>query len=526
MFGFKVLAFYLLCACLARTSIAADEWIRRFDGLVFVETFDENPFETGKWVKSQDAKYVTQPVLIKPPTKTTPGFEDDKGIQLTRELRHYGFGAKLDQPFVSAGEDLIVQYEVKLEEGLSCGGAYVKLLRGEPNLEELNSDTPYSIMFGPDKCGNNNKVHFIVQYQNPVTQEWEEKHYNETLPAKLDSNTHLYTLKINKDSSFEIFVDMKSVNTGNLLTHMVPAIVPPVEIEDPADLKPQDWVDDAVIPDAEAVKPQDWDESQPMRITDPEAVMPATWQEDAEEIIADPEAARPEDWDDEEDGEWEAPTVPNPACAQGCGKWEPPTIKNPLYQGIWSAPMIPNPAFVGVWAARKIPNPAHFEVSNPVLSLAPVTALAVEVWTITPAILFDNFVLSHSTDAVDLFSRATFAKKADAERLKAKQEEEVATERQRERLLANGEWADVVAVRWAQFTDYCKKEPRMMLALGLVLVLSFLYFVFPGPPKDKGEAQSQGAQGIETDIDTDATDSKDAKDAKDAKEPKESKKSK
>jgi calnexin len=212
--------------------------------------------------------------------------------------------------------------------------------------------------------------------------------------------------------------------------------------------------------------------------------------------------------------------VPNPACAQGCGNWEPPTIKNPLYQGIWTAPMIPNPSFVGVWAARKIPNPAHFEVSNPVLSLAPVTALAVEVWTITAAILFDNFVLSHSTDAVDLFSRATFAKKVDAERLKVKQEEEVATERERERLLANGEWADVVAVKWAQFKDYRNKEPRMMLVLGLVLVLSFLYFVFPGPPKDKGEAQSQGAQGIETDIDTDTTDSKDAKESKESKKSK------
>ena len=29
-------------------------------------------------------------------------------------------------------------------------------------------------------------------------------------------------------------------------------------------------------------------------------------------------------WDDEEDGDWVAPTVPNPKCDEvsGCGKWE------------------------------------------------------------------------------------------------------------------------------------------------------------------------------------------------------------
>ena len=39
------------------------------------------------------------------------------------------------------------------------------------------------------------------------------------------------------------------------------------------------------------------------------------------------EAKQPEDWDDEEDGDWEAPQVPNPKCkeAPGCGEWKRPT---------------------------------------------------------------------------------------------------------------------------------------------------------------------------------------------------------
>jgi hypothetical protein len=39
-------------------------------------------------------------------------------------------------------------------------------------------------------------------------------------------------------------------------------------------------------------------------------------------------AEKPEDWDEEEDGDWEAPRIPNPKCkdAPGCGEWKRPTI--------------------------------------------------------------------------------------------------------------------------------------------------------------------------------------------------------
>lgn len=31
-------------------------------------------------------------------------------------------------------------------------------------------------MFGPDKCGNDFKLHFIFRHVNPLTEEIEEKH--------------------------------------------------------------------------------------------------------------------------------------------------------------------------------------------------------------------------------------------------------------------------------------------------------------------------------------------------------------
>jgi len=73
--------------------------------------------------------------------------------------RHYGVAKPLDTPAdPSAG--FVFQYEVALTEGLECGGAYAKLLTATDQLDVslLDGDTPYTIMFGPDKCGGTNKV--------------------------------------------------------------------------------------------------------------------------------------------------------------------------------------------------------------------------------------------------------------------------------------------------------------------------------------------------------------------------------
>ena len=61
---------------------------------------------------------------------------------------------------------LVIQYEVKLQDGLDCGGAYIKLLKKEEGKdfdpEQFSNQTPYVIMFGPDKCGTDNKVNIIM----------------------------------------------------------------------------------------------------------------------------------------------------------------------------------------------------------------------------------------------------------------------------------------------------------------------------------------------------------------------------
>ncbi|PSN59558.1 Calreticulin-domain-containing protein [Corynespora cassiicola Philippines] len=347
------------------------------------------------------------------------GMEGDKGLVIKDKAAHHAISAKFPKVIDNKGKDLVVQYEVKLQNGLECGGAYMKLLQDNKKLhaEEFSNSSPYIIMFGPDKCGATNKVHFIFRHKNPKTGEYEEKHLKNPPMARIVKTTSLYTLIVKEDNSFEIKIDGESIRNGTLLEDFSPAVNPEKEIDDPNDSKPEDWVDEARIPDPEAKKPEDWDEDAPFEIVDEEATKPEDWLEDEPTTIPDPEAEKPEDWDDEEDGDWIPPQVPNSKCDEvsGCGKWEPPMKKNPEYKGKWSAPYIDNPAYKGVWAPRKIKNPDYFEDKNPA-KFEPIGAIGFEIWTMQNDILFDNIYIGHSIEDAEKLKAETFDLKIVAEK--------------------------------------------------------------------------------------------------------------
>jgi len=478
------------------------------DNLYFLETFgvasdtdrsagSEDLHGDHRWIKSKVGKYLNQPVLIKPPNKPVKGFESDNGLQLTQEMKHYGLSCQLNHPFdFSLQQDFVIQYEVRLEESLECGGAYIKLLRevNQSSLEELSNDTPYSIMFGPDKCGSTNKVHFIIQYRNPITGVWTEHHYNETLSAKVDKSTHLYTLHIKADSTFDIYVDMKLAKSGSLLTNLTPPINPAEFIDDPNDVKPSEWVDSATIPDPDAIKPDDWDESQPLKIPDNNAVKPAAWDEDAPLTVPDPSAVKPDDWDDEEDGDWEAPSVPNPFCdSAGCGPWSPPMIPNPLHKGKWKRPQITNPAYKGPWKAAQIRNPGFFSDPQPVQTIAPVQAIAVEVWTITAGIIFDNFLIATSINDALKYARETTALKVNTEKEVQKQQETAAKQQSWKQLLESGSYSDLVVHLVQQLSQLVADNPVATATSVALIVLTFLYLVFFGGNKEVAPINSSSS---------------------------------
>lgn len=359
-----------------------------------------------------------------------PGLEGDAGLVLKSKAKQHAISHLFDQPIDPKGKPLVVQYEVKLQKGLGCGGAYVKLLSAAESgvtSEEFSDKTPYTIMFGPDKCGQTNKVHFIFRHKNPKSGEFEEKHVKYPAYPKIAKTTTLYTLVVQPDQSFEIFINNESKKKGSLLEDFEPAVNPAAEIDDPEDKKPEDWVDQAKITDASATKPSDWDEEAPLEIPDDEATIPDGWLENEPLTIPDPDATKPEEWDDEEDGEWVAPHIPNPKCedAAGCGPWVQPTKRNPAYKGKWSAPLIDNPLYKGAWSPRKIANPDYFEDKDPA-AFTPIGGVGFELWTMDEDILFDNIYVGHDPAQAKEFAAETFDEKIKIEQGQEEEESKLA----------------------------------------------------------------------------------------------------
>ena len=106
----------------------------------------------------EDWQYVGEWSVEEP--EVLPGIPGDKGLVVKNPAAHHAISAKFPSKIDNKGKTLVVQYEVKLQKGLECGGAYMKLLRDNKKLhaEEFSNASPYVIMFGPDKCGATNKV--------------------------------------------------------------------------------------------------------------------------------------------------------------------------------------------------------------------------------------------------------------------------------------------------------------------------------------------------------------------------------
>ncbi|XP_053556799.1 calmegin [Bombina bombina] len=378
----------------------------------FTETFDDGTLNG--WVLSKTMKEDADEELAKYDGRweveelKENKILGDMGLVLKSTARHHAISAKLKKPFVFEDKPLIVQYEVNFQDGIDCGGAYIKLLSETSylNLEEFHDRTPYTIMFGPDKCGEDYKLHLIFRHKNPIIGDYDEKHAKrpEVDLKKYfnDGKTHLYTLILKPDNTYEMLIDQNVVSQGSLLSDVIPPINPPKEIDDPKDKKPKEWDERAKIPDPNAVEPDDWDDGEPAQIDDINAVKPEGWLDDEPHFVPDRNAQKPSDWNDDIDGVWEAPLISNPKCesAPGCGEWKRPMIDNLKFKGKWKPPMIENPNYQGIWKPHKIPNPHYFEDLNP-FKMTPFGAVGLELWSMTPNIYFDNFVICSDKEVAD-----------------------------------------------------------------------------------------------------------------------------
>merc|ERR1719387_1931147 len=123
-------------------------------------------------------------------------------------------------------------------------------------------------MFGPDKCGYTKRTHLIFSYKGKNVLKKSDLSYKQ----EPDTVSHLYRMTLKPDNTVTVEVDGEQIYSGSIKEDW--EVLKPKEIADPADKKPDDWVE--------------------------------------EKRIVDSEAKKPEDWDDDEDGEWEAPMKDNP----------------------------------------------------------------------------------------------------------------------------------------------------------------------------------------------------------------------
>ncbi|KAL2231293.1 calreticulin [Sesamum indicum] len=337
------------------------------------KVFFEERFDDGwesRWVKSDWKKDENMAGEWNYTSGKWNGDPDDKGIQTSEDYRFYAISAEFPE-FSNKDKTLVFQFSVKHEQKLDCGGGYMKLLSGEVDQKKFGGDTPYSIMFGPDICGySTKKVHAILTYN-------ETNHLiKKEVPCETDQLSHVYTFILRPDATYSILIDNVEKQTGSLYSDW--DILPPKKIKDPEAKKPEDWDDKEYIPDPEDKKPEGYD--------------------DIPKEIPDPDAKKPEDWDDEEDGEWTAPTIPNPEYK---GPWKPKKIKNPNYKGKWKAPMIDNPDFKDDPDLYVFPNLKY---------------VGIELWQVKSGTLFDNVLVADDPEYAKKLVEETWGKQKDAEK--------------------------------------------------------------------------------------------------------------
>jgi calreticulin len=361
----------------------------------FKDTFDEPNWES-RWVPSTSKEAEgTQGKWEVNHGAFYGDAQADKGLRTTQDARFYQISAAMPTEFSNEGKDLILQFSVKHEQNIDCGGGYVKILPAAGvDQKVFNGDSPYNIMFGPDICGSSTKkTHLIFNYKG-------KNHLiKKEIRCESDQFTHLYTLILHPDNTYEVRIDNKEVQKGSLKEDW--DMLPPKEILDPNAKKPSDWVDEKQIADPTDKKPEGWDD------------IPAQ--------IPDPDAKKPDDWDDELDGEWERPQ-----------------IANPDYKGEWKPKMIDNPAYKGEWVHPKVANPEYADDDNLYLYKSN-KFVGIEIWQVKSGTIFDNFIVTDSVAEAEKLAELTTKTREEEKKMFDKQEEEKKVKEEAERKKAEEE---------------------------------------------------------------------------------------
>jgi calnexin len=93
---------------------------------VFYDSFDEN--WDGRWVVSQSSDYGG-----KWKHEKSDGHED-YGLLVSEPAKKYGIAVDLPEEVDPKDSAVVLQYDLRLQKGLECGGAYLKYLLPQVSL--------------------------------------------------------------------------------------------------------------------------------------------------------------------------------------------------------------------------------------------------------------------------------------------------------------------------------------------------------------------------------------------------------
>ncbi|XP_045709291.1 calreticulin-3 [Phyllostomus hastatus] len=355
----------LLCAiCLLRVAQAT---------IYFQEEFLDGERWRNRWVQSTNDTQIGYFRLSS--GKFYGHKEKDKGLQTTQNSRFYAISARF-KPFSNKGKTLVIQYTVKHEQKMDCGGGYIKIFPADVDQKNLSGKSPYYIMFGPDICGFDiKKVHVILQFKN-------QYHSNKKpIRCKVDGFTHLYTLILRPDLTYEVKIDGQTIESGSVeydwnLTSLKKLEKPPAGSKEKED-KPQDW----------------------------------------EKRFLDASASKPSDWNHELDGDWQASM-----------------LQKPPYQD----DLKPEGIDKDIWLHQKMKNTKYL-LEYDLSEFENIGAIGLELWQVRSGTIFDNFLITDDEEYAEKFGKATWGETKGPEKemdaIQAKEEMKKAREEDEEELL-------------------------------------------------------------------------------------------
>ena len=131
------------------------------------------------------------------------------GLMTTEDRKYYSISADMNKTFSNEGKNLIISYTLKMERDIGEGGAFIKILPEGLDQEQFTSDDTYDILFGANIVKRlSARIRLNIRRGDKY---WE---MNDTIICPLDELTHMYTLIIRPDCTYEIRIDGNHSSTG------------------------------------------------------------------------------------------------------------------------------------------------------------------------------------------------------------------------------------------------------------------------------------------------------------------------